>query len=293
MAFDPNQDFESYVKDVATKVIKESTPPGTGTPGAPAVQAGPIQLNIAGQPFSYNSKEELEQSLNAFMQKTGQTLQELQAQAAAAKIQAPPEANVVTGDDSPVWNDQEFIDKMTQSPREGLSYAFNQLIFDGKSQDAFEDMKRSLHETELTKRSIAAYQFKENHPEFPGGQEAAQRIDNIRDQMGLPYDYNGLEAAYLIGIQRGALPNFYQLKAQQEAAQQQAIAQAQAQQMGGNDPRQFMPGYRGDNPYLQAPPMLGRQGYSTQYQPSVDYDAMPLEQLEQVVQQVQRDMGRR
>lgn len=301
MAFDPNQDFESYVKDVVQNVVKQTSSSGNGNPNpTSAVQAGPLSLNIGGQTFNYNSKDELEASLNAFMQKTGETLQTLQAQAEQAN--QPQVENTVTGDDAPQWSDQEFIDRMTQSPQEGLRYAFNQMFFDGKSQDPVDDMRRALHETELTKRSIAAYQFKENHPEFPGGQKAAEAIDNIRQQMNLPYDYNGLEAAYLIGIQRGALPNFYNLQAQ---AQAQQVAMAQQQQLPGQtqntgtgygDPRQFMPNMNqqfGNNPYTQGPPTMGRQGVGTQYQPSVNYDDMPLEQLEQVIQQVNRDMGRR
>jgi len=171
-----------------------------------------------------------------------------------------------------------------------------------------------LTETELTKRSIAAYQFKENHPEFPGGKQHADTIDNVRQQMGLPYDLNGIEAAYHVAQQRGFLPNFTAQAQQTNFLQQQAQAlqSGQVQDMsqvnpylnGPVDPRAWNGGFGqitantnpsnpyANNPYLQAPPSVNRNA-PYNFGPGVDPEAMSIEQIEQVFQRAGQPIQRR
>ena len=263
------QNFEQFVKDaIAEQLAQSGSTTGTPTPE-------PLSLNVGGQTFQYASKAELEASLNNFVGAAGQKLQEMQSAIEQAQAPTAQQGSYVTGSEpTPQWDDSEFVKKMTESPQEGLKYAFNQMFFDGKSQDPVADIRESLSGTELTKRGMAAYQFKENHPEFPGGQQFANKIDEIRQNMGLPYDYNGIEAAYLVGIQRGALPNFYQAQAaaqMQAQAQQQAQYQQQGQDQGYNpyaqqgpmNPRAFNGGFGingnlQNNPYTAAPPGVSR-----------------------------------
>lgn len=294
MAIDPTVDFDGYVQElVANKLAQQTQQQQQQLPH----DEQPISLNIAGQQFQYKNKAEMEQALNQFANTVGNTFNDLQAKATAAATQVPNNEGSYVKGDEPVWKDSEFIDKMTKSPREGLNYWLNAEVFDGKSDNPVADLKRSLTETELTKRSIAAYQFKENHPEFPGGGPAAQVIDNLRQQLNLPYDYNGLEAAYLVAMQRQLLPNFYaqQAQAQAQAQQQQQYQQGQQTQQPQfqqrpqtMSPAQFNGGFglqqgMNNNPYLQAPPSPGRNN-PNQFGPSYDPERLSLQELEQVLQ---------
>ena len=295
--------FEQYVQEIARQEVDKARTavPDPANPAAATPPAGPISLDIGGRTFNYESKEQLQTALNQFVQFTAGELQKAQQPAAQADEQVQQPGSYVTGDENK-WSDQEFVKRMTESPREGLRYYLNQELFDGRSEDPISDLKRSLTETELTKRSIAAYQFKENHPEFPGGVKEAQVIDGIRQQLGLPYDYNGLEAAYLVAMQRQQLPNYYQgailQGVQQQLAQQQQVGYGnpQAQQLGPaaqnpqaaswNGGAQYLSSMMnntpmpGNNPYL-APPSAQRVGQGGYAGPgNVDFDNMSLPELE-------------
>lgn len=298
---DPNADFAQFVREVVAEENAKSAPVNTQV----QPQAEPLTLTVAGQTFSYNNKAELEAAVNNFAHAASNKIGELsQAAQASQVVPQVADGSYVSGNE-PVWSNDEFVSKMTKDPRDGLNHWLNYELFDGKSENPSEDLKRALTETELTKRTIAAYQFKENHPEFPGGQQAAAIIDQVRKNMNLPYDYNGIEAAYLVAMQRGALPDYRtQFQAQQYQAQQQA-AQAQAMQAGQGpsnqnpfasqgqmDPRAFNGGFGminmnaqqqayASNPYLNAPPGVNRN-YPSNYAPNIDPEALSIEQLEAI-----------
>lgn len=274
---DPNQDFDTQLRAlVAEEIAKTQKAPETNTPPAPQ----PLKLNIAGQEMTYENLQQLEAAVNNFAQTAAQRIQQL-------STPAPTQTANVQGDDAPAWSDEAFIEKMTKAPKEGFNYALNQLIFDGRSEDAATDLKTMLRDAELTKRSIAAYQFKDAHPEFPGGAQFATAIDQIREKMNLPYDYTGLEAAYLMGINKGLLPNFY--SQQQQMLAQQQNQQQQLQQQGSNFQGQpsltdFNPYSQAaaQNPYLQAPPQMGRS-QATPFNPGFDPESLDLGQLEAIL----------
>lgn len=279
---DQTQDFDAHLQGlIREEVAKLQTTPQQVAQNAAAIPHEPLSLTIAGQEFKYGSKAELETALNQFAAVVGQKINAQEGELAALKTApANSQGSYVTGNE-PVdrWNDAEFVKRMTESPREGLKYWLNEEVFDGKSENPVHDLKRNLQEVELTKRSIAAYQFKENHKEFPGGTAEAQVIDNVRQQMNLPYDYMGLEAAYLMAIQRGALPNYQQI-AQAQAAQLQA--QQQNQQGGQNqNPYAPQPGFQ-PNPYLQAPPGVNRNAPAFQANPYDEAEKLTTEQIEDI-----------
>lgn len=291
----PQGSFDDFVRDTVQQELAKQ-----GKLNPTEVPPAPLQLNVGGQVFSYKDKAELEASLNNFVGATGQKFAELQQQIDSAQ-QPTGKGAYVSGDEpANAWDDAQFVKHMTESPREGFNYWINHELFDGKSQNPVADLKESLQNTELTKRSIAAYQFKENHPEFPGGAQFAQKIDEIRQQMGLPYDVNGLDAAYLVGMQRGFLPNFYQIQQQQQQAAAMAAQQGQTTQdipwgqqqqpwqQAQMDPRQFNGGFGMNgqmpvtqNPYLAPPPGVNRNApFAPQGQ--VNYDDLSTEQIEAI-----------
>jgi len=128
---DPNADLAGYIREV----MQESATPGAPTNGAPASTAEPLTFNIAGQQYSYKTKAELEQALNGFVTAAGQKVGELQSQ---IQSQAGSYVTDDTDQQTPQWSDEEFVKRMTASPKEGLSYWLNQEIFGGQSENPTE-----------------------------------------------------------------------------------------------------------------------------------------------------------
>ena len=213
---------------------------------------------------------------------------------------------------------------MTKDPRQALSYGLNHLLFDGKSPDAVADIRRTFDENEKVKQSLSAYQFKDAHPEFRANPQVVAQLDKLRSDMGLPFDYNGLEAAYLMGINRGVLPNF-PAQYQQELAQRTQQFMPQQQQIPPDPYAQYVPGYiptaqgapqtmdprqfnggmgyqppvqngrpQNNNPYTQAPPGVPR-GSNTGFGGTgsrVDPEDMTPEQIEAILNQAGQGYGR-
>lgn len=297
MPIDPNVDFPGFLKEAVAEQVALATNGGLPTQATAGNEA--FELNLGGQTYKYENKAAAEAALNNFMGAVSNQMQDLTNK---ANTPAPVgEGSFVSGNEKQDWNesnDKQFVELMTKSPKEGLDYWLNQRIFDGQSADPVADLKRTLTETENTKRTIAAYQFKENHPEFPGGQQAAQIIEKFRQDMNLPYDYNGIEAAYFIAMNRGAIPDYKAQAAQQQfqqrqqqAAQQQNQGQ-QYQQFTGyeqanafqpqNSPfapeNPFNPAGGNSNPFLGAPPGVNRN--NPNFGGQIDLESLSLEQLE-------------
>ena len=277
MSIDPNIDFQGFLRE---EVAAQVAAARTGGAAADTHQPEPLDLTIGGTKYTYGSKAELESAMNNFVGAVSTKMQDLESKA-NAPVQ-PAEGSFVTGNEAQdPFDEKEFVERMTKSPKDGLDYWLNQRVFDGKSEDPVADIKRNMTETELTKRTIAAYQFKENHAEFPGGPQAAQVIEKFRQDLNLPYDYNGIEAAYLMAINRGALPNYPQLAAQQQWQQQQAQQQNLNQGYGYEQANAFRP-QDSPNPYLNAPPGVNRNNPS--FGPGVDLESLSIEQLEALAQ---------
>lgn len=277
-----NEDFNQFIKSaIAEELAKQN---GGGSPATTDGQ--PLKLNLGGQTFEYKNLQELEQAMNTFATGAAQKINELQQ-----VVSAPPPQNTqgsTVTDDTPVWSDQTFIETMSKSPKDGFQYALNQLLFDGKSEDPAADLRTFLEDNEKNKRVLGVYQFKESHPEYVGTPQAAQIIDKVREQMNMPYDAQGLEAAYLMAMNKGLLPNYYQMAqmAQQQLQQQQQNGGQQQQQF--QQPPPFNPFAGGgnlnafnQNPYLQAPPMMGRSSGA----PGLDMNVedLSVDQLESIL----------
>src|SRR5207244_3239493 len=91
---------------------------------------------------------------------------------------------------------------------------------------AFKDAISAKEELGQIKQVLSVYQFRDAHPEFPVNPQAAGVMQQIMKQYNLPQDYQGLEAAYSIGVTQNVFPHPTLVRQQmQQNAQQQAFKQ--------------------------------------------------------------------
>lgn len=243
----------------------------------------PWKVAVQGREYSFNSPQELSQALEATFTQFQNTLAAQQTQAAAPA--APAHA-----DETPAFSTEKYIDTMKQDPIAAQEYLDSHRYFGGKVEKPSELIRSQLQQADQNARLLAVYQFKEAHPEYQGNQQAAQVIQQLREELRLPFDFNGLEAAYALARQRNLIPQpvtpypggqqpqqppqFQQQPPQQpqfgQPTQQQPFIPNPPSPYGGQspygvDPRAFNGGAgfgQGNNPYLAPPPGLpGRGGF--------------------------------
>lgn len=231
--------------------------------GAP----GPIKLNFQGQELTFNSPEELSQSIqNALATQQAQLLAQFQGQTAPS----PNDAAQIPGFDR-----EKFASQVGEDPLKGLDYALGHLLFGRDVPNASQILRAQLDAAVQTKQQLAAYQFKEKYPSFPADPRAVGVLDQIRQSLGLSADSaDAWEAAYATGVARGVLP----------PPQRSQQLQQQPQQPQQN-PRNFE--QINDNPYIVnnlVPPALGRST-AQELPPSIVEQAENLttSQLEEVI----------
>lgn len=285
MSYDPSEDFEKFVREEAQKALAEqlkgTNPNPPTTPSAPE----PLKVKIAGQEFTFKDTDELSSAMEKTLMQARQELE-------AART-PKPEPVGVKGDDAPDWSTDSFIEKFTKDPRQALEYALQDMLGVEKPIDF---LKEKAAETEMIKRTISAEQFKQKHPEFPWESlQAAQYVEKVREEMGLPYDTKGLEAAYYVALNndmnfRGLVQQKYNAISQNQVQSHphgheeapnfsrptpQPINSAQNWNGGMN----FNPGV---NPYLMAPPTVGRTSHEPSPSQNINYDELSPEQIEKI-----------
>jgi hypothetical protein len=255
---------DDLFKQAVAEVMAENAPkPAVGDAPVPS----PLKLNLGGQEITFNSQSELELALN-------QTLTHYNNQIQA--LSNPTPANQVTDDDGPSFDQEKYISLMKENPVEAADYVDNFRYFGGKATGPVRDqIKQVLATAEANQQLMQTYQFRAAHPEFQGDQRIAQTIDQVRNQLGLPWTADGLEAAYLVAQHRNMVPRF-------EASQQAPPPVGgqfpqQNQYFGNGGPQQQYP-----QQYQNfAPPAIGRGSHTSESFP--DPESMSLEQLERII----------
>lgn len=286
-----NFDLETFLKEEVSEAIKNLAPVGEKQPPAPAPKE--LKVQIGGQEHSFKDEAELSAAMEALMQRAQQEI--AAAKAAAQPAPAPKPETSPTGADAPDWSMDKFIELMTKDPREAFDYVDNH-------RELPKQLKKAAQETEQLKRVLAAEQFRQLHPEFPiQNAAAANLVNQTREQLGLPYDTQGLEAAYFVALNK--FPDFRNAVQQHSAALVQQN-QAQMQQnretpsYEGNRPplpweKQGVPvhtawngGFNPTNPYLQAPPASGRQTQNFTPTSEIDYESLTADQIEAILAKI-------
>lgn len=289
---DINELIRQNVEEVLAESNRSKAEP-TATPVAPA--AGPITVNIQGQPVTFRDQADLEAQLNA-------TAAAIRQQAATPPPAPEPTGGRVTDDSGSTFSNDEYVRLMNEDPRKAQNYVLSHTLFDGKVDNAAELLRETMIQTAQANRQLAAFQFKQTHGEIPvENPQVGGVIEQARTQLGLPFTAQGLEAAYAYAVQKGALPDFRTIAAAQQnqyAAQGQP-PQQQPQQpaapnynnFGGQNLYPSLPGQPApvapQNPYLQAPPTSGRSQQMTTPVTLDDLDNMSTDQLATLLNRLQ------
>ena len=242
---------------IAQLIDQEAARLAAAAPGAPTT----VRIPVAGREIEFQSPAEIGEAitrLTAQMQQQQAQLHQFQA-AASQQPQgaASPQAGAyVTGQDRPKVDMERYVALIQQDPLAAAEYVDELRYGVEKPSDL---IKSKLQEIEEVRQILVAEAFKSMHPEFPGGAQLGNTLDQIRTKMNLPFNTLGLEAAYALAKERGIFPDFRALaaqQAQQQAAQQQQTRYGVPPHVNGVPVPAAMP--------TLAPPMLGRSAHGPQ-----------------------------
>jgi len=271
-----NNDFEALLRSEIAAQLQKLGQPGDKQVETPVTPA-PIEVTIGGQPYKFKDAAELSGAIE-------RTIAQAQAEIQASKASQAPIRSEVTGDDKPDWSLEGFVQKMTTDPRDAFEMVLAHKLGVEKPFEHLKEMAAQAKEVELIKKTLAVEQFKSLHPEFPIGHAgAANLLEKVREDLNLPFDARGLEAAYFMAANQ--YPDFRQLVAQnaQQLHQTQQDRQANvAQPQDWNSQRQPF-AQQSQNPYLMPPPSPGRLSADTPLSdPFADADKLTTKQIEEI-----------
>lgn len=206
----------------------------------------PLVLNINGNELKFKDKAQLEAALSQTFQTFNKEIADRDARIGSAGQHR--EGSAVTGKESDSgFSQEEYIALMGKDILKANDYLLNHQIFGGRVVgSASVALRQKLGEIEKTNATLAAYQFKESHPEFPMNAEATNIIEGIRRELGQPFTPAGLEASYGVAQSRNLLPS-PQVAAYQKQARADGLLRDQEE--------------KGDTPLgFQPPPRVSRTG---------------------------------
>ena len=227
--------------------------PQTPTPEPPK----PITVNIMGQQVQFKDEAELSAQLTAYLQQQAQQPQAPQGYV-TGKEDEPQE---------PKWTEadmKEYVRLMGTNPMEAADY------LDKKRGIPRDTLQQTIEENQRLNRTLAAIQFRDTHPTLPFSPQLANALEQRRQQLGLPFTYEGLDASYWSLVGSGVLPP------PQFPPQPQAPQFPQQSQMQQQPPA---------NPYFNAPPPVPRGGTPQEVNPDLmaRFENMSADQLARVL----------
>lgn len=213
-------EFDNLLRTVVQEeVAKVGQPQGQ----AQQTQPEPLKLTIGGQEYTFENQAALSAALNQTFAGYSQQMAQLQSQIQETQTQGQH----VQSDDEPKFDMKQYIEMMEKDPIKAANYVDSHRYFNGRVENPAEVIRNGLLEAQELKRVVAAYQFKDAHPEYVPTPENAQKIESVRQALNLPATFDGLEAAYATAITKGFIPD---PRAEQfRQAQQQQLQQPQYQ----------------------------------------------------------------
>jgi hypothetical protein len=231
---DPNQDFEGFVGQLVDAKVAAAQAAaaagGGGTPTAAAPAAQPIVIKLKdGTEHTYTSQEELNNALNNTFDAFHNKINELSRGGVPDAAPAPT--------DKPQFDGEKFVGLMNEDPTKAFDYVDSFRYFDGEVENPSDAIKDMMTRQASTERVLAAYQFKDAHPEFQMAQNGPQIIETIMKQAGMDFNFQNLELALAKAQQAGMLPT----RQQYVAAVQQNMGVPTAPPADGNPPQGYPP----------------------------------------------------
>ena len=244
-----NVSFDDHLKELINSEFTKTEEQKTQD------QARKIRIPLGDKEVEFNDEKDLASQLNSTFGQIQQYVANLRSEVEQLKAQ---QTNVVRTDEDIVtqtppntFDTKKYIQLMGEDPIKAQDYMDSYRYFEGKIEKPSQFIRDQLAEAAQLRQIVDVYRFKESNPEFPGGQ-AGDVLNKVREAMGLPLNYQGLEAAYSIARDKGILPNYKQIA----FAQQQMMQQQQQVQQGypQNVPQNFGVNQQGQNSYIPTVP---------------------------------------
>lgn len=221
----PPLSLEEMVKQQYEENQRKQAEASGQKPEIPAAPSGEgFKMNVGGQEYNFKSTEEMQNFVNS-------TLQTAQQQIAYA-TQNP--GTRVTADDMarreiPKPDLKEFAKKLDENPADAFNY-IDKFRFGTEN---VAGVLNTLVQQQLAQgQMLAAYQFREMHPEYQRTPENVDALQKVMTGYNLPLTVDGLEMAYAVARQNGLIK---EAEAREEEPQRQT-----------------------QSPYATAPPRIGR-----------------------------------
>jgi hypothetical protein len=243
-------DLSAEDQDFLKKYIAETLQEMNGGQAAPPPAQSapePMKVNIAGQEYEFKDAAELGQKMTEFVHRAQQMAQ-------PPAPQQIPQATV-KGNDAPDFDYEHYSTLVTKDVPKGLEYGFKAAFGVDANQ-----LKEKLAKIDELNNTLAVYQFRDRHPELAKmDPSAGQAIDHVRRTLNLPFNAEGLDAAYYYAQQRGMIKAPVQEIPQEKAPEQKT-------------------------PAMLAPtPHISRSGDTNQGYGIDDMENMSIEQLERLI----------
>lgn len=193
----------------------------------------PVKFNIGGQDYQFSSQQEAETAINNAFSTVAQNQASMMAQLEEAQ-QKQSEGKPPDASNEPKFDNEKFVDLIQKNPIEAFNY-IDEVRY-GPNRIP-EPVAQRLQQVELLENQLNAYKFLHAHPEFQNTDQNAQVLRAVAGNLGVPLDYNGLEASYRVAAAYGLIG---------AGGQQTQQTQQQMQQYAA--------------PGVQAPPSVNRTG---------------------------------
>lgn len=172
---------------------------GEAAGGEAPPPAGDFKMNIAGQDYTFKSVEEMQNFMNsaltASQQAAAQTIEEVKRTLPGTRM-TTEEAHRET----PKPDLKEFARRLDENPADAFNYIDK---FRYGTEDVPGLIRQMAAQQVAQGQMLAAYQFRDMHPEFNRTPENAEALSRVLQSYQLPLNYDGLEMAYAVAKQQG------------------------------------------------------------------------------------------
>jgi len=206
-------EFYTYLREQAAKALAEEArvkaaadAARTGAPPIIDEPAEPLKLKIFGQEREFKDANEISSAVERLVNEYQTNL------AAAQQALAAKQGTEKTVVEEPKVDLDEFVNRIQKDPTDAIDYAFKQKY--GVGMDYLLNQARRTEEIE---GALVAIQFKEMNEDFVPNQNNTNMLNGIRANLGLPFNVQGLNAAYAVGKQYGVFANTAAAQPQQQS----------------------------------------------------------------------------